>query len=313
MTAPKNFKWTFRDVFVYSKAIAYVVAGHDTSGKQDLPGCALFRWSGGWSAQPFAINGTGVTVTQSPEVNVLVMGAEGKVIRWGKGGMREETIDSSEEGPQNYGDLREIRNIGAHAYVVGMRRTAYRCENNGLWKRIDGGVRCSEEDESDAGFNSIDGFNESEIYAVGWDGEIWAFNGRKWKELRSPTNLGLFRVMCAPDGMVYACGQKGIVIVGRGDKWSVIEPISEIDTLWGATYFGGIPYFCATDGLFALKKGSLEPIPIKIRLGKEIRAMSNPSLYRLSSNDEVIWAVGSKVVLFSNDGAIWSETPYGEK
>jgi len=61
----------------------------------------------------------------------------------------------------------KLEEIAERAFIVGMRRMVYRCDGVAMWTRIDQGVRCAEDDESDAGFNSIHGFNETDIYAVG--------------------------------------------------------------------------------------------------------------------------------------------------
>ena len=115
------------------------------------------------------------------------MGTNGVVYRWAKGQIKPEIIDNSDEGPQNLGDLQEIRTIGSRAYVVGMSRTAYRCDGEDRWVRIEKGLRCPKGDDSDAGLTSIHGFRENDVYAVGWEGEIWHFDGKRWAELDSPT------------------------------------------------------------------------------------------------------------------------------
>ena len=64
-----------------------------------------------------------------------------------------------------------------------------------------------------AGFEDICGFNLTEVYAVGWNGEIWQWEGVRWIDRPSPTNLILTGVCCGTDGNVYACGQNGTLIV----------------------------------------------------------------------------------------------------
>ena len=310
MAAPDSFAWSFRDVCAYTKEKAFFVAGYDKAAKSDLPGSGLFVWVGHWQSEAIPLDGTSIAAATFPLISLLIMGVDGRVFRWASGPASEEVIDSSENGPQNYGDLREIRTIDERSYIVGMRRTVYRCDGVKNWIRIDQGVRCSEDDESDAGFNSIHGFNESDIYAVGWDGEIWHWNGRKWNQKESPTNLALFRVVCSQDNQVYCCGQNGTIIFGREDTWDIMEHDETDETFWGATWFKGNLYLSTSNGIFILKKANLEPVEIKPKNNIEIVIEPNNCFYRLDANDEVLWSIGEKMVIFSEDGNYWNETPY---
>lgn len=105
--------------------------------------------------------------------------------------------------------MREIRAIGQHAYAVGMGRAVYRCEGVANWRRVDNGVSADLQLDSDSGFNPIDGFNEQDIYAVGWNGEIWHYFESQWKKRKNLTDLALQRVICAPDGFVYIVDSEG--------------------------------------------------------------------------------------------------------
>jgi hypothetical protein len=310
MVAPNNFAWSFRDVSIYAPGKAVFVAGDDDAVKKDIPISWIFTWTGQWGSQSIPIIGTSVTKTYHTDLNLLIMGIDGTVYRWGKGPIVEELIDSSEKGPQNYGDLQEIRTIEEQAYVVGMRRTVYRCDKAGKWTRIDHGIRCSEDDESDAGFNSIDGFNASNIYAVGWDGEIWYYNGKKWKQIESPTNLALFRVVCSEDGNIYACGQKGLIIKGRQAKWEVIEQGETDETFWGATWFKNSLYLSTSNGIFQLQNDKLSVVDIKSKGKKKIKITPNNCFYRLDSNNDIMYSAGQKMVIYTEDGIKWTETPY---
>jgi hypothetical protein len=64
----------------------------------------------------------------------------------------------------------------------------------------------------------------TELYAVGWQGEIWHYDGEKWHQLPSPTKLVLVDVCCAGDGTVYACGREGLLLKGRDQTWEIVEP-----------------------------------------------------------------------------------------
>jgi len=150
MAAPAGFRWSFRSVAVASRNNTYFAAGHDPSTSRNVPVSFFFRWTGSWVSRPFGINATSICVVSEPELNVLMMGVDGTIIRGTVKGFSQEQVDSSDEGPQNVGDLQEIRKIGSRAYIVGMRRMAYRCDGSALWVRIDQGLRCDFNDDTDA-------------------------------------------------------------------------------------------------------------------------------------------------------------------
>jgi hypothetical protein len=107
---------------------------------------------------------------------------------------------------------------------------------------------------------SVHGFNESEVYAVGHGGEIWLFNGKKWK-IDSPTNLDLSCVRCTPWGEVFACGAAGVIMWGRADAWEEVEQEVTDETIESLTSLDDRVYFCTEDGLiFSLRNQRFEKI-----------------------------------------------------
>jgi hypothetical protein len=308
MVAPPSFAWSFRDVAVAERNRAYFAAGHDKSTKQNIPVSFFFRWLSGWVSKPFEINATGICVVSKPEPTALMMGVDGTIIRASSKGFEEEQVDTGKSAPKALGDLQEIRRIGEHAHVVGMRRTVYRCDGPDNWVRIDQGVRCDPKDKSDAGFNSIHGFSETDIYAVGWEGEIWKYDGKRWTGINSPTNVGLFRVVCAGDGKVYACGQRGTLLVGRDSQWKMIPQDVTKEDFWGATWFKKKLYLSTSNGIYVLNGKDVEPVEIKSE--KKLKFGKNKSFYRLDSIEEVMWSVGEKMAIWTEDGANWGEVPY---
>ncbi|HWG80629.1 MAG TPA: hypothetical protein VN681_12685 [Stellaceae bacterium] len=307
MVAPASFAWTLRDVAVAAADRVYLVAGHDKSTKQDIPVSSFMRWTGKWSSKSFPLNLTSVCVVFEPERNSLMMGVDGTVVRGTAKGFDEEQVDAGHEAPRNVGDLREIRRIGKRAYVIGMRRMAYRCDGPARWTRIDQGVRCGVDDTADAGFNSIHGFGEAEIYAAGWDGEIWKYDGKRWTAVDSPTNLALFRVVCGGDGKAYACGQRGTVIAGRDTQWTVIHQDATKDDFYGATWFKNKLYLATAKGLFSLVGDTIEPIEIKSEKKLKITAKC---FNRLDASEDAMWSVGLKMAMWTEDGVNWTELPY---
>ena len=170
--APKTFPFTFNNVYVRRKDRVVLVATDDESMLTDTPVSTLMLWDGdSWMSQVSCqSNGTAFALLANPETHMM-LGKEGNVYLWGEDGeLHKEQIDPTPHGPQNYGDLEDIRVIDGCAYVAGIARTVYVRGRNGIWKAIDQGIR--DESKADVGFFSIDGFNENELYAVGLEGQI---------------------------------------------------------------------------------------------------------------------------------------------
>jgi hypothetical protein len=306
MVAPKDFAWSFVDVAVVDATRVYLAAGHDESLAKNIPVSLITRWADAWSSQAVDIFAVSLCVVSYPERHVLTLGNEGTVVRWGApAGFTQEPIDASDQGPQARGNAREISTIGKHAYAVGMGRWVYRCDGQANWARIDHGIRADFAAEPDAGLNAIDGFDEGEIYAVGWNGEIWGYDAQKWSRYDSPTNLALQKVVCGSDGVVYAVGQRGLIVRGRGSQWDVVEHDVTIEDFWGAAWFQGKLYIASANGLYALDGDTVS----EVNTGKQTKTRAD-CFYRLSAAEDCIWSAGEKLLLRSSDGVVWEELPY---
>jgi len=70
--------------------------------------------------------------------------------------------------------FRGVRDIAGKAYAVGMGGQVYRRDNLQTWTRLGNSLPHAIDLEA------IHGFNEEEIYAVGWKGALWRFDGTDW-------------------------------------------------------------------------------------------------------------------------------------
>jgi hypothetical protein len=135
----------------------------------------------------------------------------------------EDDISGWQEKGINRGVISKSRLIDGYLYVTGGGRSVgYRMGKNN-WKSLTQGLPFKyDSDWRTAGFDDIDGFTQSDIYCVGGKGDVWHFDGNKWKQIHFPGNLVLYTVCCASDGYVYISGYGGTTFKGRGDQWKQI-------------------------------------------------------------------------------------------
>src|SRR5262245_13931437 len=146
---------------------------------------------------------TAIAVARLPTEKVVVVGDDGDVVTFVGG------KSVSEELKPTPVVIRNAREIGGYVYACGMKRQVYKRTGEKRW--IDMSAPPVGPTEK-FGFEAIDGYSEDEIYAVGWGGEIWQYNGSKWANCKSPTNVILSAVCCAPDKTLYIAGQKGVLV-----------------------------------------------------------------------------------------------------
>ena len=242
-------------------------------------------------------NAIGVTVSYKPIAQMIAVGEWGDVLCIGSGDTHDEHVAvGSKRPPVDRGPLTSARRISDLIYAVGMDRQVYRRGGINAWAEIGPGVR-PEEAEDLKGFQAIDGFNEKDIYAVGWDGEVWHYDGASWTQLPSITNLVLVDVCCAGDGMVYAIGREGLLIKGRNDKWEIVDTDDLSEDLWSLAWFEGQLYISSMYSVYTLEKKGLA----EVSMGKDTPG----TCHRLSAADGVLWSIGAKDIM-AFDGKTWT-------
>jgi hypothetical protein len=181
-----------------------------------------------------------------------------------------------------------------------MARRVYRREGVGLWTAIDAGVFVPRaQRDRGVGFNAIDGLTEDAIYAVGYGGEIWRYDGQAWRQQDSPTNVTLTCVRCVDIKTAYAAGLAGVVLHAIDGNWESIEHEATDDDFWGMTVFQGRVYLAAYAGLFVIDGDDV--VSIDMNLPRKL------STAYLDANDGVMWSVGQKDLAYTEDGTIWTE------
>jgi hypothetical protein len=194
--------------------------------------------------------------------------------------------------------MRVVRAIEGRAYAAGMDRQVYRRDGKDQWSCIDQTMRPPKESDEVVGFEGIDGFAANDIYAAGWHGEIWHFDGKRWRSCDSPTNFPLTNLICGGDGQVYACGRLGLLLRGRDSDWEVIEHDSTEEDLWGLAWYKDRLWVASMSQLYTLKKDKLIPVKFKERQPQ--------TCYHLSTADVVLWSIGPKSV-FAYNGKDWTQ------
>lgn len=286
---------------VRNRDVVYLLLSNDELAKEKVPHCLPVLWhKGKWlrgDQVQYDWLAAAAVVVYHPKEQLCAVGEYGQVLLMGSGDTHEETIGSGKDSPDGRGPLRGARTIGKEVYAVGMDRQVYRREAPNRWVAFDQGARPKAGSKKVVGFESVDGFSTKEIYAVGWDGEIWRCDGKKWAAVDSPTNVVLTRVCCAGDGQAYACGRRGLLLRGRNDSWEVLEHESTTEDLWDLCWFEDRLYLSSTRAVFTLEGDALKPV----KFGKDAPGTCG----RLSAADGVLWSVGAKDVM-AFDGKKWS-------
>lgn len=279
--------------------LSYLITTHDAAFSEGYTDSILFtRDRGIWQSGTVTWLGCSGTVCHVPAERYLVLGTNGSIRASGGGVIKEEvSIASCGVDPRKRGPLREIRGIAkGRAYAVGTCRQAYVREDEDQWRCIDQSAQIGDTPITDTSFESIDGFNEQEIYTVGWEGEIWKYDDSLFTPQNSPTDLALYKVRCATDGFVYACGQLGTLIRGRNDQWEIIEHGSTREDLWGMEVLNGELYVSSTHSVYRLEDGKLRPVDF----GDDVPR----TCYHLSAADGIMWSIGAKDIM-EFDGSTW--------
>lgn len=186
--------------------------------------------------------------------------------------------------------MASVSEIGGKAHAVGHCGAVYRLDELTQWTRIDDGL------SPDFMIEAIHGFDGSDVYAAGFRGALWHFDGQKWTKRDLPTNANLNAVKCAGNGTVYLGGQGGILVRGREDTWETIDQEEMTDDVWDIEWFEEELYV-SSSAVYRLKRDRLEPVDFGDDPPK--------SAYHLSAAKGVLWSIGEFDVMSFN-GKTWT-------
>ncbi len=203
-----------------------------------------------------------------------------------------ETISETREG-----FVMDLRKIGSHWYVAGGQRQVLRKEGS-RWRGIDDGILVPTDEGHALLLQSIAGPTEQDIYGVGSGGAMFRYDGHRWRELESPTDYDLERVLCVSEDETWVCGEGGSLYRGDGDTWrALLEPAEDV-TFWDMARFRDRIYVCTDKQLFVIDDD--EPTPVEIDVDGPLE------FYRLDAGDTDLWAIGGECVL-QFDGRVWRQ------
>ncbi len=236
--------------------------------------------------------------TTHQQYRFVAVAETGRELVIGESNVQQELVAVGAHSPASNGPLTKLRCFdGTDVYAVGTARQVYRKTSVDRWQRIDQSCKSDDpEVRSSSAFLDIDRFSETEFYAVGWEGEIWTFDGAIWKRLDSPTNLILHSLCCAPDGYVYICGQNGLILKGRHDEWAIIGQVPTEESLRSICWFKQHLYTCTSNVAYTITtRGEFDDADSIINVG---------STGKLKCNDDNLLSVGLKDVRMF-DGTSW--------
>ncbi|MDX2148815.1 MAG: hypothetical protein SFZ23_14975 [Planctomycetota bacterium] len=204
-------------------------------------------------------------------------------------------------GPQEQGMLRDAKRVGNAVVAVGMGRQAYLRGAIGEWRRIDQEILDPGGDVLNiTGFNAVAGRNADDLHACGFRGEIWHWDGRRWKQEDSPTNVILHAMEIAADGTRFAAGQLGVLMRWRDNSWEVIQHESVSDDIWSLVWYNGRLFGTTEHSIFVLDPDDTLSTVWEGPAG---------SCLHLSAGRGALWSFGQTRAAWTVDVLTWTEAP----
>ncbi len=153
-----------------------------------------------------------------------------------------------------------------YAYAVGHARNVYMRQAKNRWIALHSKAMALKngEDPGDIGFQSIDGFSDTDIYACGGIGDLWHYDGKVWHSIDVGTNANLENICCAPDGKTYITTNANVMVIGRNDRWDIVDQDVGDFILEEMVHFNGKIYVSSLEKIFEIKDSLLVETDLKL-------------------------------------------------
>ena len=183
--------------------------------------------------------------------------------------------------------LSRMRFIGTRFYGVGFDFSVSRRNGPEDWEVLHA-------DPDGDQLTAIGGFSETDIYAAGREEMLLHFDGSEWTRQELPYDAveEAFRasdLICAPDGVVYVCGQDGQLLSGRaGESWRLVISMDEapMSELTGMCWFRDQLFATSHSAIYRLVDEAWELADFE---GSELQPVASGFL---DASDNVMLAAG---------------------
>ena len=329
-------QYTFLAGAVANGSLAFFVTHDDEVASERVPYSSFLTYRDGEWVDGGSREWPTVSVAAIPGdmIQLIALGDAGQIFLKGGGEEREEIIVKGDEGPASRGPLCCIRAIGGQVLAVGSDRQVYRRKGPSRWEALDTGARPESTIEkavekapekpakkvggerhrvrakpqplsqkrnvavhSDVGFEALDGFSVTEMYAVGLGGEVWQWDGVRWHPRTSPVKERLTHITCALDNQVYAAGDKGALVRGRNEAWEKL-PTGMTENITGLRLWKDQIYVSTAKGVYRHDGDKLVAVPLPKKDPPKTFGM-------LDISREALWSIGGKDI-FTYDGKSWT-------
>lgn len=251
------------------------------------------------SHMPFPTLGVSRAPFVRPGGLAAAMNVDGDIWPLGGGNGPLEKIS-----PGGWPGTSRLRCVGAHTYAVGTAREIHKRVAVGRWEKLVGIEAPRNEAEMQAsGFDDMDGFSESDLYAVGGHGDVWQFNGRDWRQCAFPSRERLATVTCAGDGNVYITGEGGSLWIGQNSSWRLLER-RNTTVLWNDVRWFQGQLWLASD--YQLRIWDGHEISTPQHRGRSVIASGHMDAHDGLLAIADLWSVSS----FDGDSWRWVVSPY---
>ncbi|MDR0701435.1 MAG: hypothetical protein LBF61_03335 [Azoarcus sp.] len=224
----------------------------------------------------------------------------------GSGPAHEDT-PLGREGDFDRGHIGKLKSLEGYLYACGGGRSFGKRLGDGQWQSFSQDIPLPDGSGKTAGqfgFEDFDGWSETDIYAAGGRGDVWHYDGKKWRQLPFPSNIPLTTVCCGGDGNVYISGYGGNTFMGGGDRWKHLSGMGLSGALGLSLPFRDMVWYedrvwCTNDyGLWTIHKGRMKRADVPTT----VRACGG----NLSTADGVLLLAGLYGAVFMENGQ-WNE------
>jgi hypothetical protein len=234
----------------------------------------------------------GVSRVPAAQGLIAARNADGQI--YAVGGGKPSSMEFVSKG--NHPGIQRIKCIQGISYAVCQGRNIFKRIDFNKWVSLTKDIKKSKQVNDSDGFYDVDGPQETCLYAVGGQGDVWFFDGKVWTQCSFPSNEQLSTVTVVDADTVYIGGEGGNIWMGSGNKWTKVhEGNSSVlyrDTVW----FDKKLWASSDFGLFVLDNGILQR---PTQAGSVIVASGHMDAY-----DGILLCAGqSEVVMF--DGKKW--------